>query len=204
MTNRRRFLELGIGAAAWPGLAPAWEWSSAPAAPAEKLTRLPIYKAIYETTHAAALGFAAHMQLRGVAIHGIDADITSLWFNDLALRWRERPVAIAGLTEPGALFCLERLAWEHRMRVAFRATHTRLPGGAIEHRIRAPETLMPRIDSCLHGEPNWSAAMAELAIRCPLPGTAAVAERAAGTQGGARDPQERPLVSWVIAPVKSA
>src|SRR3970282_1640352 len=95
--------------------------------PAHKLTRVPLYKAIYDAAYAPALAFARQMRGHGVAVHAIDGDITDLWFNDLALRWREKPVAIAGLTGPEALFCLEQLAWDHRMRVVLRAMHEQPP-----------------------------------------------------------------------------
>jgi hypothetical protein len=127
MPNRRQVLEFGLVASVWPGLTNAAErFSSSSSTPAlaEALTRFPLYKAIYDASYAPALAFAAHMRGRGVAVHPIDGDITSLWFNDLALRWREHPVAIAGLTAPEALFCLEQLAWDHRMRVVYREPHT--------------------------------------------------------------------------------
>ena len=204
MTSRRKFIGLGIGAAVLPGLTQAAEWSSMGWAEAKGLGRLPLYKAIYEKAYAPAQGFAARMQQRGVVSHGIDADITGVWFNDLALQWRRRPVAIAGLTAPAALFCLEQLAWDHRMRVAFRATHTQRPGGAIEHRIQAPQTLMPQIRQSLDAEPGWGALMADLAMHCPLPGTSVATELAVDTHVVVDDLAAGPLVSWVIAPVSSA
>ena len=53
-------------------------------------------------------------------MHGIRGDITDLWFHDLDPQWKKQPVAIAGLTAHGPLFCLERLAWDHGMRVVSR------------------------------------------------------------------------------------
>ena len=54
--------------------------------------------------------------------------MTRLWFDDIYHRWKESPVAIAGLTAQGQLFCFERLAWDQGLRVVFRAEH-----GAMEH-----------------------------------------------------------------------
>ena len=54
-------------------------------------------------------------------------DMTRFWYDDLYHRWRQAPVAIAGLTAHGALFCLERLAWEKRMRVVYRREHSPEP-----------------------------------------------------------------------------
>ncbi len=187
-------------AAVSPSLATAVESSAMAWAPADELTRLPLYKAIYDKAHASALGFAARMQRRGVTIHAIDADITSVWFNDLALRWRRRPVAIAGLTAPAALFCLEQLAWDHRMRVVLRATHTQRPSGDIEHRIQAPQALMPHIEQSLDMALDWGISMADLAVHCPH--ASADRELAVSTRAG--DALVPPLVSWVIAPVSGA
>jgi hypothetical protein len=127
MPSRRQVVKFGIIAAVWPGLTTAVE-PSLPWAPPEKLTRqAPLYKAIYDASYVAGLAFAAQMQRQGVAVAPIDGDITHVWFDDLALRWRESPVAIAGLTAPEALFCLEQLAWDHRMRVVFREMHAQPP-----------------------------------------------------------------------------
>jgi len=126
MPNRRQFLELGLIASILPGLAAATERSPM-WAPAASFTRVPLYKAIYDKSYAPALAYAAQMQRLGVAVHPIDGDVTDVWFNDLALRWRESPVAIAGLTAPEALFCLEQLAWDHRMRVVSRELHAQRP-----------------------------------------------------------------------------
>ena len=117
MPNRRQFLELGFAASIWP-----MPWT-----PAEAFPPFRLYKAIFDKSYAPALDFAARMASRGIAVHAIDGDITGVWFNDLALRWRESPAAIAGLTEPEALFCLEQLAWDHRMRVVERAPHVQAP-----------------------------------------------------------------------------
>ena len=171
--------------------------------PAQELPRLPVYKVIYDKAYAPALGFAAQMRRQGVATHSIDKDITSVWFNDLALRWRRRPVAIAGLTAATALFCLEQLAWDHRMRVVLRATHTERPDGDIEHRIRAPQALMPHIEKSLDIEPDWAASMADLALHCPPPGVSAATELTVGKRACSSTHAQQ-LVSWVIAPVNSA
>ena len=127
MPSRRQVLKFGIVAAVWPGLTPAVEPSSPWTLPEKLTTYAPLYKAIYDASYVAGLTFAAQMQRRGVAVHAIERDITDVWFNDLALRWRESPVAIAGLTAPEALFCLEQLAWDQRMRVVVRGTHAQRP-----------------------------------------------------------------------------
>ena len=202
MTSRRQFLGIGITATVWPGLMAAVERSSVTRAPSEEPAHPRLYKAIYDTAYVPAVEFAAQMRRRGVAIHGIERDITSVWFNDLALRWRRSPVAIAGLTAPNALFCLEQLAWDHRMRVVFRVTHRRGRNGAIEHQIRAPQALLRRVEGSLRNAPGWGASMADLAIHCRQDHTPGAGDLTASTLGG--DAPGLPLVSWVIAPVGRA
>ena len=82
---------------------------------------------VYDTRFPASVAFARRAAARGFALHAIAGDMTRFWYDDLYHRWRAGPAAIAGLTAHGALFCLERLAWEQRMRVVHRREHA--PGG---------------------------------------------------------------------------
>lgn len=59
--------------------------------------------------------FAAEARSLGLPVHAIEGDITDVWFHDFSLRRKQEPVAIAGLTAHGPLFCLERLAWGSAM-----------------------------------------------------------------------------------------
>jgi len=47
-----------------------------------------------------------------VAIRG---DITSLFFDDLDLRWKQGPIWLTGFTTPASLFCLHLLARDRGM-----------------------------------------------------------------------------------------
>lgn len=80
----------------------------------------PFYKVIFDHRFPASVEFGSEMANMGAAVHGIHGDITDLWFHDLDHRWKQGPAPIAGLTEHGPLFCLERLAWDHGMRVLSR------------------------------------------------------------------------------------
>jgi hypothetical protein len=126
MPNRRQLLEFGVLAPFLPALTFAGDLAAG-VSPTTARGYPRLYKAIYDRRYAGALAFAAEMQNRGVNAEPIDGDITNVWFNDLALRWRESPVAIAGVTAPEALFCLEQLAWDHRMRVISRQPHAQQP-----------------------------------------------------------------------------
>lgn len=137
METRREFLQMTLAAAALPAAAGAIAAASrasslvsapASAPPAPSTTRpdgpsLDLYKVIYDERFPTSRTFAQQVSRHGVAVHAIKGDITSVWFNDLSVRWKQSPAAIAGLTAPAALFCLERLAWDHGMRCVFHEEH---------------------------------------------------------------------------------
>jgi hypothetical protein len=78
------------------------------------------YNVIFDERFPAGAAFGEEWQARGASVFAIRGDITDLWFHDLDVQWKKQPVPIAGLTAHGPLFCLERLAWDHGMRVVSR------------------------------------------------------------------------------------
>jgi hypothetical protein len=80
--------------------------------------------AIFDHRFAAGRQFASASEARGIATRLIASDVTALWFSELHPLWKRQPVAIAGLTTYGPLFCLERLAWDHGLRVLHREQHS--------------------------------------------------------------------------------
>jgi len=76
-----------------------------------------LYRVLFDQRFAASREFGAHAQWQGHTVRGFNGDITNVWFEELRPKWRQGPAAIAGLTAHGALFCLERLAWDAGMRV---------------------------------------------------------------------------------------
>jgi hypothetical protein len=118
MASRREFIQAGIAASVLPMIVSAREISRQPLFGARSF-----YKVIFDQRFPASVAFAREMTQLGATVHAIDGDITDLWFHDLHTVWTKQPVAIAGLTAHGPLFCLERLAWDHGMRVTFRAEH---------------------------------------------------------------------------------
>jgi hypothetical protein len=115
MASRREFLQAGIAASLLPAVVSATgsasKGSEAPAS---------FYKVIFDERFPASVAFGAEWKARGAAVHAIRGDITDLWFHDLDRQWKQQPVPIAGLTAHGPLFCLERIAWDHGMRVVSR------------------------------------------------------------------------------------
>jgi hypothetical protein len=124
MISRREILQGGIAATSLPlvaGIAWAPPLSSATGASAKALEHTSLYRVLFDQRFAAARSFGRQAQWRGESVHGFDGDITNIWYHDLHPRWQKGPAAIAGLTAHGALFCLERLAWDVSMRVVYRA-----------------------------------------------------------------------------------
>ncbi|HTR38300.1 MAG TPA: hypothetical protein VMH80_20465 [Bryobacteraceae bacterium] len=116
MRSRREFLQAGIAASVLPAAV-----SGMNLAPAQPEDRHDFYKVIYDERFPASVAFAREMAKIGAPVQAIRGDITDLWFHDLDPQWKKCPVPIAGLTAHGPLFCLERLAWDHGMRVVYRA-----------------------------------------------------------------------------------
>jgi hypothetical protein len=115
MASRREFLQAGMAASVLPLAA-----AGSDLAPSQRGAVTNFYKVIFDERFPASVAFGVEWIARGAAVHAIRGDITDLWFHDLDLQWKKRPAAIAGLTAHGPLFCLERLAWDHGMRVVSR------------------------------------------------------------------------------------
>jgi hypothetical protein len=202
MASRREFLQVGVAALALPISACAASKPSASALAGESAPAK-LYKVIYDERHASSRAFAAEVARLGAPVHAIKGDITDLWFRDLDARWKKQPVAIAGLTEHGALFCLERLSWDHGMRVVYRADHTYRADGYMEHEFSGSERMLREAVDLSSSGPDWSARVASLLTRCPAARAQAsklTVVTPAARQAG--DPEH--LVSWVIAPIGDA
>lgn len=121
MASRREFIQASIVASALPIIAVAADVTSQPDASR-------FYKVVFDHGFPASVQFGMEMERLGATVHGIRGDITDLWFRDLYYRWKQGPAAIAGMTAYGALFCLERLAWDSGMRVLSRTDHPAADG----------------------------------------------------------------------------
>jgi hypothetical protein len=200
MASRREFLQVGVAALALPISTRAGFASAVPAVASESVPTA-LYKVIYDERFAASRAFGTEVKRLGAPAYSIKGDITELWFHDLDARWKREPVGIAGLTEHGPLFCLERLAWDHGMRVVYRADHNYRPAGSMEHGVVGSDEML-RETVNLSGA-DWSARMARLLTRCPA--SRSQASRMTVVTPATRhadDPEH--LVSWVIAPVGGA
>lgn len=193
MTNRREFVKAGLAAAALP-LAARADFAVVEAT-------IPLYKVLYDTRFPASVALARRAEAAGIAIHAMSGDMTHFWYDDLYHRWRQEPAAIAGLTAHGALFCLEQLAWERRMRVVYRGEHAALDG-CVTHRFTGAAPVLEAALSAA-AEPAWAEALARVVGACP-PGPVQRDTVQIATVGGTLAPPSEPLFSWVIAPVERA
>jgi hypothetical protein len=200
MASRREFLQIGVAALALPISARAGV--KATGAPGESAPAQ-LYKVIYDERHASGRAFASEVKRLGASLQAMKGDITDFWFNELDARWKKEPVAVAGLTEHGPLFCLERLSWDHGMRVVYRADHTYRGDGYMEHELTGSERMLREAVDLSSSGPEWSTRVASLLTRCPANRAQAsklTIVTPAAKQAG--DPEH--LVSWVIAPVGGA
>lgn len=197
MTSRREFLQVGLVAAALPMAVQAEEVAAADPEPT-----VPLYKVLYDTRLPASVAFARRASARGLVVHAMGGDMTRFWYDDLYHRWQAGPAAIAGLTAYGALFCLERLAWDQRMRVVFRGEHALASAGCVAHRFEGPAPLLPSATRATT-EASWAAALADVVAECPRGGAVPQAANALTVSAGTL-PASETLFSWVIAPVARA
>ncbi|MEJ0024857.1 MAG: hypothetical protein WDN01_02415 [Rhizomicrobium sp.] len=83
--------------------------------------------AVADRRFAASRAFAATAARGGRYVAWIEGDVTNA-YNELDLLWRREKIAVSGLTAYGAFFCLERLAMDRGLRVAFKREH---PGASL-------------------------------------------------------------------------
>jgi len=200
MTDRRTFLKTGITALALPTLARS-AYALPLAITSDISSYVTPYKVIYDERFQDSLAFARAAQDLGTAIHGIRGDVTDLWYNDLYHEWKKGPAPIMGMTTTDALFCLQILAQDQRMRVVLRVDHNYLPGNRIEHVINSVAPASPAVAELENVGPAWNIHMSDVVMQC--------AERQSQsscttliTQLDRPVTEQQSLVTWVIAPIK--
>lgn len=204
--TRRRFVSAGIAVGAAASVAAAASMSGGSHNDPLGL-QLPLHLAIFDTRFPASLTFARTFAVRGVTLAPYDGDVTPVWFEELHPVWRQYPIAVAGLTTEGALFCLEQLAWDNGMRVAYRGFHYASPDGGMEHLLQSPAGRPQDVAGRLAGAEPWPAQVAELIANIAAPAPAfpsnprARSQATCHTRSGATAATGR-LVSWLIAPKK--
>jgi hypothetical protein len=157
MTTRRTFLQ----ATACTALPLSMRGFAAPAAPPNR--RPSELHAVLVGSHAVAQSFGAAFAARGTTAHAMpDDEITALWLGAIRPLWERGPAAIAGLTRPAALFCLEQLAWSHGLRVVFHAEHVVHADGSTTHQVqRGAASAGLTATRLLQAGPGWAERLAQ-------------------------------------------
>jgi len=126
VTNRRQVLKWAAAASAAATGALSFRASAA----ASRESSLPIELFVFDRRFADARAAAARSAANGVETAAFDGDLTNLWYDQLDLRWRRAPMALAGVTTESGLFVLETLAVDRGMRVVERTQlSAQTPGG---------------------------------------------------------------------------
>jgi hypothetical protein len=106
------------------------------------------------------------------------------------------------LTSRPALFCLEQLAWDHRMRVVCHVEHRMERNGTVTHRVGTMSDGLGMEEIAAAGE-RWPEFMADALAAVKVTNLGAFGPSSASMRSRLDD-DESILHSWVIAPVLSA
>jgi hypothetical protein len=187
MTSRRDLLR---GVAALPLAAP---FARALASPSESLA---LERFVFDVRFAESGAIAEHVGHLGVALSPVADDLMTLWYDDLDLKWRKAPMALAGVTLEDALFVLETFALDRGMHVVYRGQHSLVENGRITHRLAGPAALIERLQPL---PKDWESALAQALTECPR-GAVETARAELVSPGAALSLRDMPLYSWIIAP----
>jgi len=154
---------------------------------------------VADTRIAASHDFAAQAVPNSERIAWIEGDITKLWYEELDARWRDERIAVTGLTEYGPFFCLERLAMDRGLRVAFKVSHRR-DGSQLLHEICGPKEVMTEQALNDLSEQRWPAQAARMAVASRAGGQIISQLRKMSSVVDDRWPL---LVSWMIVPKRT-
>jgi len=183
------------GGAAIGGIAMNQDVTGALAATANKNCLL-----VADTRIAASRAFAAQAMPNGERIAWIEGDITKLWYEELDARWHDENIAVAALTEYGPFFCLERLAMDRGLRVAFKGSHRR-DGSRVLHDIRGPKDVVTAQAVNTLSDQYWPVKAARMAMASRT--TAQTTSQRSGHSSAVGE-QWPMLVSWMIVPKRQS
>jgi hypothetical protein len=220
MPNRREFIQTSAVVSAIAANGVIARGAAAVAPP----RAVALGRALYDDRYAEARRFAAVLGAQSVPIRALeDGDITGFWRDELAALGQREPVAIAGCTQFGPMFVVERWAAERGMRVALRVEHCGMPDGTLAHRFSGPRETLALAAASDALDSDWPALMAALAAevagddsRCRAAERAARGPACAlppvrgepfihyytplAVQQGYGAALDGPLYSWVVAP----
>jgi len=157
---------------------------------------LSLERFVFDVRFAESGSIAEHIERLGVALSPVADDLMTLWYDDLDLKWRKAPMALAGVTLEDAFFVLQTFALDRGMHVVYRGEHGLVEDGGIKHRFAGP---VPVVDRLAQSAEPWEAALASAITQCPV-GAPQIARAERMTEGAALSLRDVPLYSWIIAP----
>ena len=157
---------------------------------------LSLERFVFDVRFAESGAIAEHVKRLGIRLSPVADDLMTLWYDELDLAWREKPMALAGVTLADALFVLETFALDRGMHVVYRGEHGLVEDGRIVHRLAGPAAL---IDLLKPLPADWERALATAMTECPL-GAPQTAHAELVTGGRELSLRAAPLYSWIIAP----
>ncbi|MGE3530965.1 MAG: hypothetical protein AB7I12_04170 [Steroidobacteraceae bacterium] len=202
MVSRRKFILQGGMAVSAASLLSVIPPGYAKAASSSFAAISPLYKVVVDNSFAESAAFAAETRRRGIPIEIIHGDLTRFWYADLEPRWKTGPVAVGGLTSIESVHCLELLARRHGARIIYRAEHHCLKSGVVDHVLYGSSTSYSNVSSLRTAGVAWAAEAATLMTDCTHDFSPTVNHQASVATAHAYA-DERLLVSWVIAPVRT-
>ena len=224
MTNRREFLQTSVSVSSLPLAMKVGLPASAIAAPEY---RIELDRVVFDDRYPEAVAFAHAAGGTAATSRALDrGDVTALWYDELDAAWRDKPLTIAGMTQFGPMFVLERLARERGLELIMRIEHGVPSQGTMAHEVMGPpETAIAA--EYLEAQPlDWPVLAAVMVTHCPARGperatrrfkTAAAAPvpveptgpqpdtvvhyyLSAALRDGEGIPWDGPLFTWLIAP----
>jgi hypothetical protein len=197
MIDRRQFIRIGATGAVATAVAGATSWGTRSAGASFR----PLL-AVVDTRFPESTRFGRELARQRIAIHEMRGDVTALWYTHLHLLWKERPVAIAGLSGYGPMFCLERLGWDHGLRVIFRGEHRPLAAGGVEHVLAAAPARQRALAPFAPNTPSWPGDLARRVMHLDVRSAASglTEQRSVTSAPAAAGASDEILYSWVIAP----
>lgn len=222
MANRREFLQTGLSMSALPFTN---DFLKPGPHERDEGSNILIQKGIFDGRYAEGETFAGTIAGFGVPLYRLtNGDITQLWSGELDLLWRQKPFAIAGLTQFGPMFALGRLANERGMQTMLRIEHKVRNDETIAHAIKGPVESIALAEKLKEQGVDWPVLTAALLTHCRsetsrrveqtvvTPGSSPVLNQTRDAnipihyytplaiQEGYEIPWDGPLFSWVIAP----
>jgi hypothetical protein len=195
MITRRRFIQIAAALSAGGALAGRTL--------AAVRGDLPLHVALFDERFTDGIRFGRAFEACGTPTRAIRGDVTQVWYSELDPLWRQRAVPVAGLTTYAPLFVLERLAWDHRMRVVWRGVHRASADGGMEHDLRGMARSGGPMRCDARSSARWSAEIAAAMAQISFPARTSpvLPDGPPAREGGPGATAAQTLYSWIIAPI---